>query len=493
MAEQSNLAPPVAEATPAPPQPERLVTPEILFLNQGSIYRGMAYGGNANPSSVWQQMVDNSAAAMMYYRELEEKDDDIGDAIDEMKLSVLKRGWQIQPGDDSAQAAQAAEFCEQQINSLTSSRNVLSNLLDAPFYGYTVAELIFDTSMGQASLTDVTDCPQELFCFNPAMQPQVGALRLKDYAGSIDGILVPEQKFLVWSSRSRHGNRMGRPILRQLYWTSWFKRNIQRFWMRYGEKGPGTAMVTYKEGAGQDEKNKALAAAEAVINEVAVAVSENFNIVEQLLTGARSMDPATYEKLYNVLESKIYRRITGGTLTSHGSDGGKGTMALGNVHQETKEERSIELCLQSADVLNRQLFRNLTLWNFGPNVAAPKFGWEIGDEADLGEDMASADTAQGMGLPIPKKWMYSHFNIPEPQDGEETLQRPAAPALNDTTPVGSPQRPQFSAAQQSEIDRDVADLDKLFGEFSKSALRQTGKRVRLLAKGMEKLNVRPGR
>ena len=484
------LPPPVADPAPAQPQRgERLVTPEILFLNQGTTYRlGAAFAGTANPTAVWQQMIDNMPAAMLYYRELEAKDDDIADAIAEVKLSVMKRGWEIVPGDDSQQALDAAEFVRKQIDALSGWRNTLNAMMDAPFYGYTIGEMIFDTSMGQAALADIVDCPQELFCFNDWNYPQIGPLRLKNFYGAVNGTPVPEAKFLVFSSRVRHANRMGTPILRETYWSSWFKRNVLRFWLKYGEKGPGTAVVTHKEGATVAERNQALAAAEAIANEVAMAVSENFQVIKELLTGARAMDPKTYESLYNICESKIYRRIVGGTLTSHGSDGGKGTQALGNVHQETKEERSIELCVQTADVINRQMLRNLTLWNFGPDCPKPTFRFIVADEADLGQEVTTADTLQSMGLPISKKWAYKNFEIPEPETPDDVIQRPQAPAMGDgtiRTPAGSPDRPQFSDAQQRQVDKDLAAFDVVFGELRKSALEASKQQIAAVAKGVE--------
>jgi phage gp29-like protein len=480
------LAPPVGDNTPAPPEKGRLVTPDILFLNQGSTYRlGAAFSGTADPTTVWRQMNDDLPLAMMYYRELEEKDDDIGNAIAEVKLSVLKRGWQIQPGDDSQQAEDAAVFMRQQLDKLPDWRNSVDNMLDAPFYGHTIAELIFDTSMGQAGLIDIVDCPQELFCFAPYGYPQIGQIKLKQYMGASDGELVPESKFITFTSRSRHGNRMGRPLLRSIFWASWFKRNDLRFWLRLAERGPGTAVVKHADGANDSDRKKALQAAEALINDVAIAVPESFNVMTELLKSARSADPATYEKLYEKLDEKIYRRIVGGTLTSHGSSGGHGTQALGNVHQETKEERSLDLCLKAATVINRKLCQPLTLWNFGPDCPVPVFSFIIADEADKGEDVTTMDTLQGCGLDIPKKWAYSHFEIPVPEEGEEVLQRPAAPPPNIITPAGTPDKPQFSDAQQRQVDLDRDELDRLFGELRKDALRATGEQIGAIATSVE--------
>ncbi|MBN9618076.1 MAG: hypothetical protein BGO25_05610 [Acidobacteriales bacterium 59-55] len=487
------LAPPPND--PAPPLPEKgaLVTPEILFLNQSSTYRlAAAFAGVANPTVVWQQMIDNSPQSILYYRELEEKDEDVGDAIAEMKLSVLKRQMQITPADESALAVDAANFVEQQLAALPDWRNSFDALLDAPFYGYSVSEMLFDASMGQASLLDICDRPQELFSFAPSIYPQIGQLRLKKFISSPDGELMPEAKFITFTSRSRAGNRMGRPLLRSVYWASWFKRNTQRFWMRLAERGPGTAVVTYPAGSTDDKKKEALAAAEALISNVAMAVPENFQVLQDLLKGARTADPATYERLYSTLESKIYRRIVGSTLTSHGSDGGKGTQALGNVHAQTKEDRSVELTLQIDAVLNRQLVRPLVIWNFGPDCPMPKLAHDVSNKEDLGARVTVDDTLQSMGLPMTKKYVYNRYGVDVPEEDDELLERPAAPVPSIRTPAGAPDSPQFSEKRERQVKREIAAFDTLFAQLKDEARAEYRQRITQIAEGAERAHVRPG-
>ncbi len=494
------LAPPVNDPNPAPPPAGELVTPRIQFLNMGNRARlAAAFAGTANPTAVWQQMIDDSPQAFSYYRELEEKDDDVGSAIAEMKLSVTGRDLQVLPGDDSQLALDAATFIQAQLDGLPDFGNSFDAILDAPFYGYSISEMIFDLSSGQVALLDIRDRPQELFCFAPMSYPQIGKLRLKEYYGAYDGTLVPEQKFITFTSRSRAGNRMGRALLRSVYWPSWFKRNVQTFWMRLAERGPGTAVVKHAQGASDSEKQEALAAAEALVESIAMAVPENFEVMEELLKGARSADPATYEKLYGMLESKIYRRIVGSTLTSHGSDGGKGTQALGNVHAAAKDQRSVELTMQVDAVLNRQLVRPLTLWNFGPACPMPKLQHDISNEEDLGKLITVYDTAQQMGLPIGKKHFYSRFGIDTPEKNEETLDRPQAPAPPIATPAGPPDRPQFaagapqfSAEREAQVQQEITAFDTLFAQFKGESQKEYRDRIKQVADAALKTNVRPG-
>jgi hypothetical protein len=56
---------------------------------RSSLSLALGFGGTSNPSTIWQDMIGDTQRAFGYYRELEEKDDDVGGAIEELKLSVL--------------------------------------------------------------------------------------------------------------------------------------------------------------------------------------------------------------------------------------------------------------------------------------------------------------------------------------------------------------------------------------------------------------------
>ena len=69
----------------------------------------------------------------------------------------------------------------------------------------------------------------------------------------------------------------------------------------------------HPQGATDDEQKKALAAAEALVEKLAIAVPENFKMVDSLLTTARSQNPAVYERLVQRMELAIARAILGET------------------------------------------------------------------------------------------------------------------------------------------------------------------------------------
>jgi phage gp29-like protein len=443
-----------------PPLPDRgeIVSTGALYNTQMANYRtSLAFGGTRSPSMIWTEMIRNSANAMLYFREIEEKDDDVANALDTLKENVLEPDWSIQPFDDTPLAAEIAAFVTAQIAQVPNFDGALDNMLDAIGYGFSVQEMLFDTSAGQASLLDIKDCPQELFLFGNRFQPQIGTLQFLTNPFASEGAEVPEDKFLIYSYRPRSRDRMGRPLIRSVFWASWFKRNIQRLWMRYAEKGPGTAVTRYNDSDSDAEKQKAADIAEAIVNEPALAIPRGMEYEKELLTIARSLDPAVFEHLFEAMQKAITRRILGETLTTLGSDGGKGTQALGDVHSKTLDTKSVRTSNTLAGILNRQLVRPLVLWNYGPAAPMPKLGFDTEEETDITAELAKDQSVQRMGVPLPLAYLQKKYNIPALQAGEEA----AAPNVNAATPAITEDETQRFSEADAGVKGELAELRKL--------------------------------
>jgi phage gp29-like protein len=403
------------QAQTVPPLPPRgeMISIASLYMQQISLYRNtLAFGGMRSPSDIWTSMKFRMPETMSYYRELEEKDEDVANALDDLKLSVMSRNITVQPANDKDSAAvDTMEFVKQQLTAVKFDE-VLDCILDAVSYGFSTQELVFDTSMGQASLTGINDCPQELFLFGNRYYPQVGPLQLLDSPWASEGTPVPEQKFLTFSYRKRGRDRMGQPLLKAVFWPSWFKRNIQRLWLQFGEKGPGTAVVSYNDANNAAEAQQAVDIAQSIVERTAVAIPTGFTYDVELLKAARAQNPAVYENLFRTMQYSIIRRVVGETLTSFGNEGGKGSNAMGDTHSETKDQRSIFVAKAVMSVVNDQLVRPLVLWNFGPTAPVPH--WDI--EVKQGEDLQAALTVvsgvQRLGKKITAGYVSERFEIP---------------------------------------------------------------------------------
>jgi phage gp29-like protein len=471
---------------PRPPQGE-IVSQTALLNTQFALYRNtLAFGGTRDPSIIWSSMLRDDGSAILYYRELEEKDVDVANALDTLKGSVLERNWTIEPADkDDTQAVEIAVWVQAQLDKIENIDLVLDNMLDAPGYGFSVQEMIFDVSAGQAELADIRDCPQELFLFGTRYQPQIGPMQFLStpYAGQ--GVEVPEEKFLIYSYRARSRNRMGRPLLRSVFWPSWFKRNMLRLWAQYAEKGPGTAVVRYDDANNAADAQKAADIARALIEDVAVAVPRNFDVETELLTIARALNPAVYQEFFKSQQLDIVRRVLGETLTSFGGEGGKGTQALGTIHADTLETKTISLCKGMESILNRQLIRPLVLWNFGPDAPMPTWHYDIEEEEDQTERLGIITGAYELGVPIPTSYVQEALNIPAADGQEPVLTKPAlvAPVENirETTTAAFAE-----GGHVVQAERQMSEFDKLVTQLQDDSLDLLKERVGEVAKVLEK-------
>lgn len=467
-----------AQAVPPMPQQGKIVTDAALYLTQISLYRNsLAFGGTRNPSAIWAAMTSNQPETMAYYRELEAKDEDVANCLDTLRLSVLERDRSVDAYDDSQAALDVQTFVEKQIATLD-FHAVLDCILDAAGYGFSVQEMIFDVSAGQASLTEIADCPQELFLFGNRYYPQIGPLQFLDQPWASEGKLVPEEKFIVFTHRKRGRNRMGRPLLQSVFWPSWFKRNMQRLWVQYAEKGPGTAVVYYNDADDASEKLQAAEIAQAIVERTAVAVPQSFKYDQELLKVARAQNPDVYMKFFQAMQYSIARRILGETLTSFGNEGGGGSKAQGDTHADTLDRRSVELCRQVESAINKQLVAPLVLWNFGPKAPMPVWHFDLEEAEDLEVRLTIDSGLQRMGKKYSVGYVSDRYDTPlaageNPDDIlVPNIQAPSV-ALRDTS------SPSFSEAERT-AEIELSEFDKLFNQLkaeSAAAYKERAKEI----------------
>jgi phage gp29-like protein len=468
----------------APPLPPRgaIVSQQALYMTQISLYRNsLAFGGTRNPSAIWDSMVYNMPQTMAYFRELEDKDEDVANALDTLKLSITERIRSVAPAnEDDSTAVDVRDFIVDEFEKID-LESVLDCLLDAPGYGFSVQEIMFDVSAGQASLLSVEDCPQELFLFGNRFAPQIGNLQFLENPWMAEGPEVPEAKFIITSYRKRHRNRMGRPLLKSLFWPSWFKRNVQRLWMQYAEKGPGTAVTRYPDSDDSSERDQAVEAAQAIIDNVAIAIPENMPIEIELLKSARSLDPAVHEHLFKAMQLSITRRVLGETLTTFGNEDGRGSNAQGKTHADTFERRSVALSKFVMSIVNKQMVQPLVLWNYGPDAPMPKWTIETKEGEDLESRLQVDSGLQRMGKQFTVGYVADRYDVPLAQDEDPNAvlaPNVSAPQM----PITNPGDASFSEdAPREQAHDEMREFDKVFAGLRKESLGIFRKRTEEIA------------
>jgi len=406
---------------PKAPVTDELITPDVLAAVGAN---PVAFSGADNPSAAWRLMLADSPAAFPLYRDLEEKDGQISSALETRKEGVLRRERKVVAASGAADDERRAAFAREVLAAIPNFENILYELLDAAGYGFTLAEILWEQEGSTVFIRDIKARPQELFAFGPSGQPQTGALQFFDRSlvAGRRSLPLPEHKFLTYSFHPRHGNRRGRPLLRRVFWASWFKRQDLKFWLKFIEKGAGSVVVRYPQGASDQDKQRALEAAEAISSETAVAIPENFQIVSELLQAARAGDTNIFLALADQLcNNEIARVILGQTLTQRGADDGRGSRALGEIHQEVRFEKIAADARDLMSVVNDQLLRWLFLFNFGADVPVPRFSIQLDPPADLRQRIEIDERLARLGVPLPLTYLQRAYSLPAASPGETVI------------------------------------------------------------------------
>lgn len=388
-------------------------------------------GQTDNPSFVWQQLFTNPAFAMTVYDDMEEKTGSISSNLETRINGTLSKTWRIKPASESREDRKIAEFVEDTFRNYGNFNGILEEALQAVYKGVSIGEKIYADGGDRVYIEKIKFHPQYYFSFgdgefaqfsNTMIWRQTGPLRLREGVtlDAISGQVLDENKFFVFTYRPRYGNRWGTPLARKLYWAGWFLRSSAKQWLKYLEKGTGAVVARYNDGAAQAEQDNALGAAQAIVEESAVAIPKKFLLeVHEMV---RSVGSSHREFVDNYCKSDITQIILGQTLTSRGSDGG-GSRALGEVHERVQADRIEVDCIQLMQAINapRSIVDNTVFYNFGPGKKRPVFEIEYESKEDLDALAKRLTTLKDLGLPLSKSSIYKTFQVSPPQGKDDKL------------------------------------------------------------------------
>jgi phage gp29-like protein len=296
-------------------------------------------------------------------------DDQVFMALQDRKSKTLDREWRLTPGAPAGeQPTPAAEqLCKNFARDLEDLdlHALMSELLDAPYFGLTVAELMWAPDGGRMRLTAVTPKPRPWFGFSGDDNHLV-FLRL----GTWPGEPCSPFKFLAARHFPSFDNPYGSRALSRCLWPVAFKRGGWQFWMNFLEKfGQPWTVATAPDNTDR-AKRRDIAADLAAMVQDAVAVLPYGAEVDLKESSGKAGD--AHRQLINQCDASIAKVLLGQTLTSDSGD--KGSRALGTVHYQ------VLAGLQNSDArLVRTFFEDLG-WiygrvNAGPDVLTPCWEW----------------------------------------------------------------------------------------------------------------------
>lgn len=306
----------------------------------------------------------------LIYRDLL-RDDQIGSTFQQRRLAVISKEWGVDPGGERPLDQQAADFIREQLHSLGWDR-ITDRMLFGVFYGYAVAECIWQRQGNRIGLADIKVRERRRFGFDGE-----GRLRLKTMHNP-QGELLPERKFWAFSTGADNDDEpYGLGLAHWLYWPAFFKKADLKYWLVFLERfGQPTLKGEYPTSASKEEQDKLLAAMGATITDSGIIHPQGMSI--SLLEAARS-GTADYAALYAKMDEAIAKVVLGQTASSQGTPGRLGNDELqGDVRQDLIKADADLVC----ESFNRSVVRWLIDWNF-PGAAYPRVYRKVELDEDL--------------------------------------------------------------------------------------------------------------
>ena len=299
---------------------------------------------------------------------------------------------------------------------------VLFDMLDAVGKGYSLCEIIWDTSGPRFKPAKIEHVDPRFVRFDRA------TMRIPMLLGDSgqDEMLTPF-KYIWLELKAKSGIPVRGGIVRAAVWCWLFQNFSLEDWVQFAEVyGLPLRIGKYPIGASEDDKKALLLGVAHLASDAAAIIPQNM-LIEFQETANKGSSADLYEHLCKYMDEAVSKMVLGQTGTTDAT-GAKG-FGSGTEHTQVREdiERADANAVSAA--LNEYLVKPYVMFNFGEQ---PRYPWlRIGrdDEADAQLMITAAKELVPLGFKIVQSDIRQAVGFTEPKDGDELLTAPATPSL----------------------------------------------------------------
>ncbi|MBF0453198.1 MAG: DUF935 family protein [Magnetococcales bacterium] len=298
------------------------------------------------------------------------RDDQVASTFQQRRMSVTSAEWGVVPGDDRKESQRAADHLRDMLVRIDWDA-ITDKMLYGIFYGYSVAECLWERRNGLVELADLRVRKQKRFAFD-----NQGNLVLR-LVNQYQGELLPPHKFWHFSTGADNDDEpYGLGLAHWLYWPVYFKRNGIKMWSIFMDKfGMPTAKGSYPANATEEERQRLLSALRAIQADSGIIVPEGMQV--ELIEATRGGNVG-YEQFLDRMNGAIAKVVLSQTMTTESAGGQYKAQVQKSVRDEVlrRDARVVSTSF------NNSVARWLTAWNH-PRAAPPRVWRRIRDEKDL--------------------------------------------------------------------------------------------------------------
>lgn len=336
--------------------------------------------------------------------------------IEQRKDEVLSLEWDIDRGKSKSRHAKAVKKMLERLN----VQRIISEILDCTLWGFQPLEILWSTDGSEVYPRDVVGKPQEWFVFGNENE-----LRLRTREALINGITLPEKKFLLARNKPTYLNPYGEKLLSRVFWPVTFKRGGLRFWLTMTEKyGMPHLLGKIERAYFEKEKATVLNMLQNMVQDAVAVVPEGTSI--DTIEVNRSASADIYKGLLEFCNSEISKAILTQTLTTELSSG-KGSYAASQTHADRLKNVAVSDKRIVEETLN-QLIKWYCEMNFSDPGEVPQF--YLYEEEMVDKTLAERDKIlKDTGVKFTKEYYIKNYGLEE-GDFEVTENTPAKPPIN---------------------------------------------------------------
>lgn len=358
--------------------------------------------------------------------------------------------YRVVAGDeDDSKSTAARDLCVQWLsnappNAVCDWLEVMWQMSACIFTGYRAHELVWGLVGGKYLPTEVIDRPNRRIEFDAQSNP------LLISRGNFMGARVEPYQFVISRHMPTSDNPYGMALLSSCFWPWTFKTGGWRYFVKYCERhGLPWPIGRYPQGSSDAEIDKLEAALAGMIEAGYVVAQEGTGL--ELLTPTGGGSDLPQERLLMLCNREMSKAITSQAMIGEQLTVGSRAAA------DTAKDRQDEVHDSDRDIAASsmsQIFKWITLFNFGDGVAPPAL--EYFKQEVAGKERAETYAiATRLGAKPSRKAMLEELQIPAAEDDADAL----LPTLKPT-----------AASAPGQVDPKSVDFAALAGfTFAKAA------------------------
>jgi phage gp29-like protein len=385
--------------------------------------------------------------------EMEEKDPHYLSVLETRKQTLAQLDLVVRPASSAADDVRTADLLSDILfNGSFQLEDILFDLLDAIGKGYSVAEIIWDTSGRQWVPRQLKWRDPRWFLFDwisgeqllvrtldgqvVSASPDKGngyshlEPRFSSRPSSADGVgwlagiqpmtapLAPF-KFVVHFAKAKSGLPIRGGLARAAGWSYLFKNYILKDWVTFSEVyGQPLRVGKYSAGATESDKRTLLRAVANIGSDAAAIILESMIIEFTEARQAGSTD--LYERFCEYIDRQVSKVVLGQTLTSD-LPRGAGSRAAAQVHDGVRRDILGADARRLAATLTRDLVKPVVDLNMGPQQHYPKLQFALPDDQDAKTFADIVAELVDRGLRVGQSAVLDRLGLPEPAANDSVL------------------------------------------------------------------------